>query len=165
MRELVAVGVVHAMLALGVADAVFAQGSTGGTLGKTDQELSGSRSKEAPPEKDNRSRKSGGVASEGAADPVAGQWIWQADCSQTGNWQGGFVIRQGGGGTVVGEFNQGHPGSFSGRVTGSKISFTRTFTTVVTISQVWTAHLSKGAMQGSFGDPFNGRCTFRATRA
>jgi hypothetical protein len=40
---LLAIGALHTALLLASAEAVFAQGSTGGTLGKTDQSLSGDR--------------------------------------------------------------------------------------------------------------------------
>lgn len=54
-----AVGAVHALLVLGSASGVIAQGgSTGGSLGKSDQELSGSVPKQAPAQ---RAPKRGGA--------------------------------------------------------------------------------------------------------
>ena len=148
-----AFGLAVALDALIVPDRADAQsGSVGGQLGQPDKSISGDRpatkksAKNAPRDITPRS--------------IAGQWNWTAECSKTGHWEGGFLLRQNSDGTIGGEFNGGHPGSFSGRITGNKISFTRSFWTV---TQPWHGTISGQAMSGSFSDPANGHCTFRAT--
>lgn len=92
-------------------------GSTGGTLGKTDQSLSGSGSKDTPPEKSQRGTppKQGAAVKQDAAKAsrcsmIVGTWTWvlgvemafkpggtfQADSGPGGTWtcsNGNYVIR------------------------------------------------------------------------
>src|SRR5262245_25000883 len=97
MRNWVAAGVVHLILVLGMAEAVFAQGSIGGTLGKPDQELSGDRP--APPP---------AKAPEPAAkvpEPklsLSGKWTWQSTCSGGSASKGEFQIDHGSDGALKG---------------------------------------------------------------
>ena len=51
--HLLMVGIAHAVFTIGIIEAAQAQGgSTGGSLGKTDQELSGTITKKAQPKKE-----------------------------------------------------------------------------------------------------------------
>ena len=71
--RLVAFGVFQAVLMFASPHAAFAQGSTGGTLGKTDQSLSGNQPKEAPSQ-GKRDRPKAEVPSASSCRSIVGLW-------------------------------------------------------------------------------------------
>ena len=114
-------------IGLGCATSVaFAQaGSVGGTIGNRERSISGESSE---PRQGAPRRKRGGRAtnSEPAAtggSSIDGQWNWQGGCPDGRNWRGGFILRNSSG-SISGEFNGGHPGTLTGRFSGTRVSFT-----------------------------------------
>ena len=96
----------------------FAQGSTGGTLGKTDQSLSGGQ-KEGSPERQPSAKKA--TAGSGATEPsIFGRWQYRAQCSASGVLTGTLNL----GGTserLHGSIRQDAPAAnFS--ITGGRVS-------------------------------------------
>jgi hypothetical protein len=102
----------------------FAQGSTGGTLGKTDQSLSGGK-KEALPERTQDAKKApSGVGPTDAS--IFGRWRYRAQCSVSGVLTGTLNLN----GTperLHGSIQQDAPAAnFSindGRVSGGRATF------------------------------------------
>jgi len=70
-----------------VPSASFAQGSTGGSLGKSGQELSGERPKPAAPDRESKGES---ARAKPAALSVSGRWKWDAKCDDGSLWTGEF---------------------------------------------------------------------------
>ena len=142
-----------AILAAACVAPAFAQGSTGGTLGKTDQSLSGGTPQQKAPNVDK-------VPS--AAVSIAGLWHWSANCSAIGNQQASFVLRQAGT-KITGQFTgSGTWGSLeNGKIVGNQLSFNR-IGGPMGVSEHWTARVDGAQMQGSSTGAVS--CTFSARR-
>jgi len=95
-------------------------GSTGGTLGKTDQELSGGP-KMAIPERSRPTAKPVSPAS------ISGKWVFETRCPGS-EWRGEFVFEQGSDGILSGSCSgSADCSTVSGRVTGNKVNLTVTY--------------------------------------
>jgi hypothetical protein len=141
----------------GTVEQRLAQGSTGGTLGKKDQSLSGGSqpSKEPPPAQ--RERKQPSYS-------LSGTWEFIQDC-QIGTYRGTFRLSQTGAAGFHGSFEQQSPKMsgtvFDGVISGSRVSFKATFSAVET----WQGSLSgPGRMQGTVTGSTAGGCTWTARR-
>jgi hypothetical protein len=137
-------------------------GSTGGTLGKTDQSLSGDQSKQARPEK-----APGPLGSQGAAKArvlsVAGQWNWVAQCGgiSTG---ASLVLEQSSATNFTGRFTGSNTWGtiVNGRLQGDQVSFDRVGGPLG-LSERWTARLNgPGQMHGSSSGAIE--CMFTARK-
>lgn len=168
----IAVALICVLATLPGADrAAFAQsGSTGGTIGKTDKSAAGSRDiQEAPkPSATARAKNSGpGYQGKAAAISVAGRWRWTADC-QSGHWAGGFQLTQGVSGQFNGVFlrtNSSDIGTISNGLLGDGVlSFTRTWTVLVTSSQQWTGQLREGGRHINGSLTGNENCAWEARK-
>jgi hypothetical protein len=131
----------------------MAQGSTGGTLGKTDQSLSGGTQQQKAPSIDR---------APSAAVSISGLWHWSANCSAIGNQQASFVLRQTGT-KITGQFTgSGTWGSVeNGKIVGNQLSFNR-IGGPMGVSEHWTARVDGAQMQGSSTGAVS--CTFSARR-
>jgi hypothetical protein len=143
-------------------------GSTGGTIGKTDKSAAGSRDTQEPPKPSNTARpKNEPEGRKSAAVSVAGQWRWSADC-QSGHWSGGFQLRQGTSGQFDGAFlhtNASDIGTIlNGQIGGNGLSFTRTWTVLITASQQWTGQLGEGGRHISGSITGNENCTWEGRK-
>jgi hypothetical protein len=154
------------------AEAQAPPGSTGGTLGKTDRELSGSQSQEALPGKTPKSRKDeqgGSEASPGTS--VLGRWRWATNCA-VGSGTGTLQLT-GSPQRLSGSIQTDEPGFSNERITGIRVSdrivaFTRHYTIALgTYAQTWSGTLSGSAgsakIAGRTSDVLQS-CTFSATR-
>jgi hypothetical protein len=96
-------------------------GSTGGSLGKSGQELSGGPPKQALSGKPRASESSGGS--------VAGRWQWNANCGIGGSYCGQFQLTQTAGSQLSGSFlsDSGtfQGGRINGVARGKDVSFAR----------------------------------------
>jgi hypothetical protein len=133
-------------------------GNVGGTLGKSDQSLSGDRRKEPP-------------AARGPRRPsfsLSGQWQWTQNCQIGGTFRGTFRISQSTAGRFGGSFYQEAPKSpgriSEGVIDGNRISFTVTLTEPNVRVEKWNGTLSGGNMHGTAISQNVGSCTFRASR-
>ena len=126
----------------------FAQGSTGGNLGKSDQSISGGSAGK-------------GTSSSPPSSNLKGQWQWTALCN--GQTYGGvFEINDVSGTRFSGAFHSDIPGRlFDGHVQGDRVYFKRDG--VPFQIQTWSASLTRGSMKGNISSAF-GTCTFGATR-
>jgi hypothetical protein len=135
-------------------------GSTGGTIGKTGQSLSGDNpSKATSPEK-------------GRTQPpssISGRWEWTQDC-QIGSYRGHLQISQTGASRFSGRIFQESPNLsgaiFEGRIQGNQVSFRTTLNLVGTTGfETWSGSLpGPGRMQGTATTPRVGTCTWSASR-
>ena len=137
-------------------------GSTGGTLGKTDQSLSGDQPKQARPEKI-PGPPGAQSATKANALPVAGQWNWLAQCGgiSTG---ANFVLEQSSATNFTGRFTGSNTWGtiVNGRLQGNQVSFDRVGGPLG-LSERWTARLNgPGQMQGSSSGAIE--CTFTARK-
>jgi hypothetical protein len=137
------ISVLFLTLAVVVPDAATAQGSTGGTLGKTDQSLSGGQQGKA-----GRATASPAAGSEGTT--VLGRWKWTQECQLSGTWKGEFHLK-GSSRQITGSISydpRGGPAAspdaiVGGHVSGSAVVLTRRFTIPFgTYVQTWTGTLS-----------------------
>jgi hypothetical protein len=140
--RLSAIGVFHATLMLASAGAAIAQGSTGGTLGKTDQSLSETTTKTPPSD-------SSGTKQVSRGSGIAGRWSWKVVCP-VGNWAGDFVVRPRSAHAFSGEFLTGQADQMlNGRFEGGQISFTRQFNNGGHV-QSWKGTVNGARMVGSY---------------
>jgi hypothetical protein len=132
-----------------------AQGSAGGTLGKTDRSLSGGQQgPERRPQSERGQRSSS----------ISGSWAFTQDC-QFGTFRGTFRLSQTDGSSFQGSFSQEAPkiaGTvFDGKIQGRRVSFKATFSAVET----WEGTLSSpGRMEGKVTGSNAGGCTWSARR-
>ena len=76
VMKLVAFGVLQTALLFASTPAAFAQGSTGGTLGKTDQSLSGSNQPKEAPSQGKRDRPKAEAPSVSSCGKIVGVWAF-----------------------------------------------------------------------------------------
>jgi hypothetical protein len=142
----------------------FGQGSVGGTLGKTDKSLSGNRETAAPSKDATRPNKN---TAEAAGVSVAGRWKWTADC-QSGHWVGAFTITQGVAGAFTGGFlhtNWADIGTISeGHVSSETLSFIRTWTMPMTLTQHWSGQLTGGGRHINGNITGNENCAWEGVK-
>jgi hypothetical protein len=136
-------------------DSRLAQGSTGGTLGKQDQSLSGGQQAKEPQRRRENNRPS---------FSLTGSWEFLQDC-QIGTYRGTFKLSQTGATSFSGSFVQEAPKMsgrvFDGEIDGNRVSFKATFSAVET----WQGSLAgPGRMQGTVRGSSAGGCTFTARR-
>src|SRR5262249_32571665 len=114
-------------------------GSTGGTLGKPDQSLSGDKQK-GPAPKPQGSAKPAGESSR-PSYTLSGAWDYTQDC-QIGSYRGNFQFSQTGAHSLRGTAHQVSPQIsseiFDAAINGNRVSFKVTFSSVET----WTGSLS-----------------------
>jgi hypothetical protein len=137
-------------------------GSTGGTLGKPDQSISGGPAKEPPPAKAPGPKKApGGAATVAVSGAIAGAWNWAARCGEL-NFQGIFALTQSSPTAFVGRFDPPPATIVNGKIKGDQLSFDMVGTPMGLADTRWTARVSGRQMQGSItGAP---TCTFTATK-
>jgi hypothetical protein len=159
-------GVIHAVLVLGWAVTAFAQGgSTGGSLGKTDRELSGSLSKEGPVKGAPKSR-TDAPESKGSTSfvNVSGRWQLKLECGSFGNYAHIFQVTHTGDRFAGSISNPGEGGGSrvrDGKVSGSTITFIRDSWEG---QQSWTGTVSGGQMSGSLQATMGIKCSWHASR-
>jgi hypothetical protein len=146
----------------------LAQGSTGGTLGKTDQSLSGGQPKETPPEKAPGPKRPKQGAAQAAGMSVSGQWSAAGVCGAI-SWQDSFVLQPSSATNFTGRFvgpNTGGGTIVNGSINANQLSFDRVGLPLG-MDQRWTARVEwssgKGVqMQGSITGLAT--CTFTARK-
>ena len=140
-----------------------AQGSTGGTLGKADQSLSGDQPQAASP----TVPKQKNTTAEPARASVLGRWQWTATCPISGTWTGTMELR-GSAQRLVGTMKQDQPGD-AGSITGGNVSGQ----TVVVVRQIGAeVQTVTGTLSGSGRSArivgqtsgFGGTCNIVVTR-
>jgi hypothetical protein len=144
--------------ALLAADHALAQGSIGGTLGKTDK--SASSDEEQSP----RRQKTGIRASIRTARPsssFSGKWGWTARCDDATDWTGSFDMTHNSDGSVTGPFTgNGGSGSMSAKLSGNALSGTLCYTTHCT---QFTFTLGS-SLEGSEKSLTHGMCKYHGRR-
>ena len=143
-------------------------GSTGGSLGKSGQELSGGVAKQPPANKD---AKTDGAKTRQGSVSVSGAWKWQAQCANGSTWSGTFHLDHRPDGTLRGTCSTAATygcGEISGRVVGTTATFT------VFWSDPFGGHrnpftfsITQGgrSMQGTEQSVANGICTYHTQRS
>jgi hypothetical protein len=138
----------------------FAQGgSTGGTLGKADKSVSGSR--EEPRQASTHPMREKPKRATGVS--ISGKWVWTQKCDDGSEFSGSFNLIQNYDGTVSGSVTgKDGSGSISGRLGGNKIIGSRTYaehdTHIVLI-------FSGGGMNATENSKTHGTCRYQAQRA
>ena len=99
-------------------------GAIGGSIGKPDKSVSGT----TQPHKQVRKRTIKAVANTKPSRTISGRWIWSATCDDGSKWSGEFSFEQNPDGTLTGSCTVhtgpgGACGALSGRVSGSKVTF------------------------------------------
>lgn len=143
---LVGVGTIHVMLtSLCGAHEGLAQGSTGGKIGKTDQELSGEISKGTPEKPEQSPRKRDPGASKGdpagaalTAASLRGRWKGSLNCPD-GRWDLQMDIREDSVSSFGGDYGNEGGKIVSGTLSGSRVSFV----TQASISRSWSGSISR----------------------
>jgi hypothetical protein len=125
-------------------------GSTGGTLGKKDQSLSGDQ-----------------PAAKGPGQPsssISGTWKWIQDC-QGGTYRGNFRISQTGansfGGSVYQEAPEASGAIVEGRIQGSQLSFKVTLNAIL---ETFQGSVAAGRLEGTSTSQNYAPCTWRGSR-
>jgi hypothetical protein len=159
MKTWIIAGALGIALSSAAVSGAFAQaGSTGGTIGKTDKSVSGT-GEETPPSRDKIKTPGQG----NSAAILTGSWNWRAQCGPL-TPGGVFVISNASGGRISGDFLSDVTGTFSGTISGDRISFARILPSVDS-PQRWTGTISwsSGRMAGEITRPL-GVCTWSATK-
>src|SRR5262245_7179530 len=138
--SLIGIGAIHALLVLAGAGVGLAQGSTGGKIGKTDQERSGDLSKGTPDKQGQRKQDQRASKVEPSATPTAltaaslrGRWNGSLNCPD-GSWSLHLDIRENSSSSFGGEY-----GGEGGKIVNGTLSGTRvSFVTQATISRSWS---------------------------
>ena len=167
--HLLMVGIAHAVFTIGIIEAVQAQGgSTGGSLGKTDHELSGTITKKAQPKKEPPPDSAKARVS---SLSVSGNWNWQAKCANGSLWNGQFQLEHKADGTLSGMCHMSGAygcGDVSGRVSGNSATFTVFWASPLGGHRnPFSFKIADGgrSMQGTEESVANGRCTYQARRS
>ena len=160
----------HAALVLATSQASFAQGgSTGGSLGKSGQELSGSLPKPTAPKKE-PARDPESTRSGSGSVSVSGRWRWEAKCANGTVWSGEFNLKHSSDGTMTGMCHMAGSygcGDVSGRVVGNVATFTVFWADLFGGHRnPFTFTIADGGrtMQGFEESAGNGRCSYQARR-
>lgn len=170
--RIAAIAFCAALSCAGLAGQVMAQGgSTGGSLGKSDPEVSGTVPKQAAPKPPaNREPAREAPKSKPASLSASGSWQWQAQCTNGSHWSGQFFLTQGSDGSLSGRCQMAGAygcGDVSGKVRGNSANFTVFWADPLGGHRnPFTFTIADGgrSMRGYEESVANGRCTYSARR-